>query len=68
MKPLELDKLIAASGKTPYRYFSDLLSDHGSIASAAKSLGISRQALYDQLEKHGIEVRRQVKVKRTEPG
>lgn len=56
MKPSELDKLIAASGKTPYVFFADLLNEHNNIMAAARALGVSREALYKQCEKHGIEI------------
>lgn len=58
MKPLELDKLITSSGKLPRKFLADLLEEHGSVAAAARELKITRQALYDQLDKHKVTVRR----------
>jgi len=68
MKPLELDKLIEKSGKTPFQFFSDLIEGYSSITDAARSLGVSRQAFYNQCEKHGIEVRTRLKAQQVKKG
>ena len=58
LKPRELDKLIEASGKTPRQFLTDLIEEHGNVAAAVSAIGISRQAFYDQCDKHNVTIRR----------
>lgn len=55
-KPHTLNELIKASGKTPYRYFSDLIREHRTVAAAAASIGYTRQALQYQMKQHGFKL------------
>jgi transcriptional regulator with GAF, ATPase, and Fis domain len=45
---------------TAERVQSALQEDKGNVTAAAKRLGVARQSLLEAMDRHGIEIRREV--------